>query len=414
MPSFDDARKPIAKTIERLEDLLGHLPLDAARDLRERIATTRTILLEQRPPALVLVGRRGAGKSSLVNALFGARVAELGHVTAQTGRGRWFDFENEAGTLSILDTRGVQEGAAPAEADEAATPTESIALELRKKAPDAVLFLVRASDVDAAIDGDLDALEIILADVERAHRFRPPILAIVTCCDVLEPKLTKLHDPAAQPIEDVDEKLAHVDEAERALAKKLRARPALAPHHMATVAISSYMSWRDDGTLRADERWHIDALSEELFKMLPNAGRGMFVRIARMRGLQEQLADTLTKAVAAACAAVGAVPIPMLDIVPITALQATLVAGIAWISGRKLDMKGASEFLAAMGINVGAAFVFRAAFRAAAKGLAPPVGAILGAGVAFTGTMALGAAARAYFIRGESLEDAKKALDEPK
>ncbi len=411
MPSFDNARQPIAKTIERLEELLGHLPPDAARDLRERIATTRTILLEQRPPALVLVGRRGAGKSSLVNALFGAHVAELGHVTAQTGRGRWFDFANEAGTLSILDTRGVQEGAAPVEADESGTPVDSIALELRKKAPDAVLFLVRATDVDAAIDGDLDALEVILADVERAHRFRPPILAIVTCCDLLEPKLTRLHDTAGQPVEDVDEKLAHVDEAERALVKKLRARPALAPHHTATVAISSYMSWREDGTLRADERWHIDALSEELFKMLPNAGRGMFVRIARMRGLQEQLADTLTMAFAAACATVGAVPIPMLDIIPITTLQATLVAGIAWISGRKLDMKGASEFLAAMGLNVGAAFVFRAAFRAAAKGLAPPVGAILGAGVAFTGTMALGAAARAYFIRGESLEDAKKSLD---
>jgi predicted GTPase len=412
MPSsFEDARKPIAKAIERLEEILGHLPLDAARDLRERIATTRTILLDQRAPALVLVGRRGAGKSSLLNALFGAKVADVGHVTAQTGRGRWFDFENDAGALSILDTRGVQEGAAPAEADDAATPVESIALELRKKAPDAVLLLVRASDVDAAIDGDLDALEVVLSDVERAHRFRPPILAVVTCCDLLEPKLTKLHDAATQPVEDLDEKLAHVDEAERALVKKLRARPALAPQHTATVAVSSYMSWREDGTLRADERWHIDALSEELFKMLPNAGRGMFVRIARMRGLQEQLADTLTKAVAAACAAVGAVPIPMLDIIPITTLQATLVAGIAWISGRKLDMKGAGEFLAAMGVNVGAAFVFRAAFRAAAKGVAPPVGAVLGAGVAFTGTMALGAAARAYFIRGESLEDAKKRLD---
>ena len=412
MPSsFEDARKPIAKAIERLEEILGHLPLDAARDLRERIATTRSILLDQRSPALVLVGRRGAGKSSLLNALFGAKVADVGHVTAQTGRGRWFDFENDAGALSILDTRGVQEGAAPAEADDAATPVESIALELRKKAPDAVLLLVRASDVDAAIDGDLDALEVVLSDVERAHRFRPPILAVVTCCDLLEPKLTKLHDAATQPVEDLDEKLAHVDEAERALVKKLRARAALAPHHTATVAISSYMSWREDGTLRADERWHIDALSEELFKLLPNAGRGMFVRIARMRGLQEQLADTLTKAVAAACAAVGAVPIPMLDIIPITTLQATLVAGIAWISGRKLDMKGASEFLAAMGVNVGAAFVFRAAFRAAAKGLAPPVGAVLGAGVAFTGTMALGAAARAYFIRGESLDEAKKRLD---
>ena len=72
-------------------------------------------MLEKRPPALVLVGRRGAGKSSLVNALFGAKVAELGHVTAQTGRGRWYDYERDGGSMSILDTRGVQEGSPPAE-----------------------------------------------------------------------------------------------------------------------------------------------------------------------------------------------------------------------------------------------------------------------------------------------------------
>src|ERR1700722_3549037 len=139
MPGDDDALKSLGRTLSRLEELLERLPLDVARDLRLRLATLRVVLLEKRPPALVLVGRRGAGKSSLVNALFGARVAGLGHVTAQTGRGRWVNFTTEGGPASILDPRGVQGGAAPAEADEAAIPTESIALELRKKAPDAVL-----------------------------------------------------------------------------------------------------------------------------------------------------------------------------------------------------------------------------------------------------------------------------------
>src|SRR3984957_3596550 len=135
----EDPLKTLARAIVRLEELLDRLPVEVARDLRIRIATLRTVMLEKRPPALVLVGRRGAGKSSLVNALFGARVAGLGHVTAQTGRGRWVNFTTEGGPASILDPRGVQGGAAPAEADEAAIPTESIALELRKKAPDAVL-----------------------------------------------------------------------------------------------------------------------------------------------------------------------------------------------------------------------------------------------------------------------------------
>src|SRR6201985_2278619 len=104
MPGDDEAPRILARAIERLEDLLDRLPLDVAKDLRVRIATLRTVVLDKRPPALVLVGRRGAGKWSLVNALFGAKLAELGHVTAQTGRGRWYDYERDGGAMSILDT----------------------------------------------------------------------------------------------------------------------------------------------------------------------------------------------------------------------------------------------------------------------------------------------------------------------
>src|ERR1700704_5401520 len=143
--SGDDPLKTLARAIERIEELLERLPLDIAKDVRVRIATLRTLLLDKRPPALVLVGRRGAGKSSLVNALFGAKVAELGHVTAQTGRGRWYDYEREGGAMSILDTRGLQEGAPPSEAHDAKSALESIALELRVKAPDLVVFVAKAS-----------------------------------------------------------------------------------------------------------------------------------------------------------------------------------------------------------------------------------------------------------------------------
>src|SRR5262245_16896670 len=110
MADQGSVRQPIADSLKRLESLLGMLPSDAAKDLRRRIATLRTLMVEQRPPALALVGRRGAGKSSIVNALVGAPVAALGHVRGQTGRGRWFAVETPRGSLSVLDTRGVQEG----------------------------------------------------------------------------------------------------------------------------------------------------------------------------------------------------------------------------------------------------------------------------------------------------------------
>ena len=151
-----------------------------------------------------------------------------------------------------------------------------------------------------------------------------------------------------------------------------------------------------------------------LFKHLPDAGRGTLVRIARVRGLQEELANNLTRATAAICAGVAALPIPVADVIPITTLQVTLIAGIAWLSGRPLDRKAAAEFLGAMGANVGLGFAFREGARALIKFVFPGAGSMVSGAVAFAGTLAIGAAARNYFLRGASIEDAKKSFTDTK
>jgi predicted GTPase len=408
MPGDDDALKSLGRTLARLEELLERLPLDVAKDLRVRLATLRTVLLEKRPPALVLVGRRGAGKSSLVNALLGAKVAELGHVTAQTGRGRWYTYERGGGSMRVLDTRGLQEGSAPAEADGAESALESIAVEIRAQAPDVIVFVAKASEVDAAVDADLDALEHVVAEVRRAHRLEPPVVAVVTHCDLLEPKATRLHEPSREREDDLEDKRRLVTLAENALARKLDAREALRARHVATVGVSGYMSWRPDGTLRADERWRIDDLTSTLFQHLPDAGRAELARATQARAVQEELASRLTSATAALCAGIAAVTFIPFDVVTLTALQAGLVAGIAWIGGRAVDRRGAGEFMTGLGLQVGVAFGLRQAARAIIKLLAGAGGAVVSAAVAFTGTTAIGSAASAYYIRGVSLADARR------
>ncbi len=404
--------RAIAESLKRIEDILSMLPGEVAKDMRAKLGQIRGVVLEQRPPALVLVGRRGAGKSSLVNALFGAKVADVGHVKAETARGKWYEYENDRGALAILDTRGLQEGSLPEGAEKDKSALEAVLFEVRKQAPDVILFLAKATEVDAAIDSDLEDLESIMQEIERAHKFKPPIIGVVTHCDVLEPKNTPLHDEAKADAGDLREKHVHVAQAERHLEQKLRARGAIGAKLEAVRGISSYLSFREDGTQRSDERWRIEELAQLLFRHIPDAGRGMFVRIARVRGLQEQLASDITRTTAAICAGIAAVPIPVADIIPITSLQVSLIAIIAWLGGRALDPKAAGEFLGAMGVNVGVAFAFREGARALIKFVFPGAGSAISSVVAFAGTMAIGRAARTYFLQNSTIEEAKKAFED--
>ena len=59
---------------------------------------------------------------------------------------------------------------------------------------------------------------------------------------------------------------------------------------------------------------------------------------------------------------------------------------------------------------MGLAFALREAVRAIAKVVFPGGGSVVSASVAFSGTMAIGAAARAYYIGGLSLGEARRAV----
>ena len=277
-----------------------------------RIATLRTVMLEKRPPALVLVGRRGAGKSSLVNALFGAKVAELGHVTAQTGRGRWYDYEREGGSMSILDTRGVQEGSPPAEDHDRRSALDSLALELRAKAPDLVVFVAKASEVDAAVDADVDVLERVYKEVKRAHRAEPPLVAVVTHCDLFEPKDTRLHRAAGASRRGMWTRSCGTSRRPSA-----RSPPRSTTVRRCTSGTSRRSASRRTcrgGTTRRCVRTsaaRIDDLAVILFRHLPDASRAELARATGARAVQEELATTLTRATAAVCAGIAAAPIPL-------------------------------------------------------------------------------------------------------
>jgi len=140
---------------------------------------------------------------------------------------------------------------------------------------------------------------------------------------------------------------------------------------------------------------------------LPNQAKIEMIRISRDRQAQLHVAQMLIKSTTAICAAIGAQPIPLADLPVLTALQVLMVSGIMYISGRERSLRAATEFVAALGANVGVGMLLREGARAMLK-FFPGWGNVVCGMVAGAGTYAIGRAATTYFLEGASLKEAKQ------
>jgi uncharacterized protein (DUF697 family) len=144
-----------------------------------------------------------------------------------------------------------------------------------------------------------------------------------------------------------------------------------------------------------------------LSQQLPNEARVEMIRISRDRESQTLIAQQLVKSTSAICTAVGAQPIPLADLPILTTLQLVMVSGIMYISGRERSLRAATEFVGALGVNLGAGMVLREGARAVLK-FVPGWGNVVCGMIAGAGTYAVGRAAIVYFLEGVSLKDARR------
>ena len=179
------------------------------------------------------------------------------------------------------------------------------------------------------------------------------------------------------------------------LVEALKAQPAMRDRLLSVVPLTGEVSTETQ------------RLMSVLAKQLPNEAKVEMIRISRDRDAQHHVAHILVKSTTAICTAIGTQPIPLADLPILTSLQLMMISGIMHISGRERSLRAATEFVGALGANVGAALLLREGARAILK-FFPGWGNVVCGLVAGSGTYGIGRAATALFIDGVSLKAARQ------
>jgi uncharacterized protein (DUF697 family) len=355
-------RPSLLHVVERLEGLVGRLPATIQKPILSELTPLKELFLQQRPPRFLFAGSEKASLPEVLSAIFSEFAPA--EIRATAIHDRWRDFIlGDRGTISLLDARN--------------SDAKVLAEELEKHPAD-VIFFIDDSDRRKLRK---ESIEKLIAIVEQNDRGRPNAAVIGIISAPTE---------AANGAAEITERAARLHTA---LESNLKRRNRL----IRILAVGAAPE------LESDSLAVISALAQQL----PNEARIEMARVFKHRKTQIEIAHLLVKSTTAICTAIGAQPIPLADLPILTTLQLVMVSGIMYVSGRERSLRAATEFVAALGANVGAGMLLREGARTILK-FVPGWGNVVCGMIAGAGTYAMGRAATAYFLEGVSLRDARR------
>jgi len=361
-------RSALLHVVERLEGLLGKLPATIQKPVLHELTPLKELFLQQRPPRLLLAGSGRWPMPQIVNLLFN------GHAVEPTTQMvfeifRWQDIVlKDRGTVSVLDARGADDNA-----------EKTIRGELEHAAADAIIIISDASEGRGKVKRSAENGSDCVHWNDARHK-DAGIVAIH-----LQPLASAPHNGEPSKM-NWSEKIQ----------SQLHGR------------VWGGFEFSGDARHTVADRAAAHQFVSVLANKLPNECRVEIVRISGDRDAQREIANILIKSTAAICTAVGAQPIPLADLPILTTLQLVMVSGIMYLSGRERSLRAATEFVGAIGANVGAGMLLREGARALLK-FFPGWGNVVCGMVAGAGTFAIGRAASAYFLEGVTLGEARRA-----
>lgn len=312
--------------------------------------------LRERGHVNVLVaGRTGVGKSTLVNAVFQGQFATTGQGRPVTANTR--EIVKEGVPLSIFDTRGLEM------ADYAASLKALRSFVAERQQERDTNRHIHVCWV--CVEEDLRRVEQAESDLARTMAEAVPVVGVIT--------------------------KARADQGFRAQVQQLM------PQAPNVVRVRALREVFDDGHVL--EPMGLRELVELTMTLVPEGQRRAFVAAQKVDiDLKKRHARMIVAGAAASAAGIGAAPIPFADAVLIIPIQIGMVAGISATFGLSLPEGVLSSLIASMVTGTGATMTGRAIVSGLLK-FVPGVGSVIGGAISATTAAAVTTAFGEAYIR---------------
>lgn len=313
---------------------------------------------------VLIAGRSGVGKSTLINAVFQGQLAETGHGRPVTQEIR--EYTKPGMPIALIDSRGLE----LEKYAETLKQLEALIIE-RQRSPDPnrhvhVAWVCVSEDSRRVDDGEIRLVEMLT-------RHRVPVLGVVT--------------------------KARADQGFRSEVQRLL------PLAANVVSVRSIRETLDEGFELAPKG--LEELVDVTMVLIPEGQQTAFVAAQRVSlSLKQRRARTVIAGAAATAAAVGVTPIPFADAALLVPIQVGMLAGISAVFGLEVDEAFLATLLGSATGTIGATLAGRAIVGGLLK-LLPGVGSAAG------GAISAATAATVTTTLGETYLQALSRLTQP-
>ena len=320
---------------------------DGTREFQEELDSMKDVIIG-------VMGKVSAGKSTLINSLFNAEIAEVSAIPGTTQDIQVYRFDDKT---VIVDTPGLQD--------------------IESSRSDKAREYVENMDVGIYIFSDASVGK---EELENFHMLCDRVPYVIPVFNKLD---TVPEEERGKLVEWLEAKIGR-----RVIPASLKpAVPGMEPFGLEEI-----------------EAELEKALSDRMVLLGPHLRELKF---------KDRVVEKRLWAYAATAATIGFLPLPGSDIVPLTKLQVAMGLHIARIYGYKDTAKDIVRLLGSIATGLAGREIFRQLVK-----LIPGAGQVLGALIAGSFTYALGKAFKAYYRSGkqkeisELIETAKEAVEE--